>query len=253
MEDRDRVDILAAREDERVFENLVAKYKTFILYQAFRAVRHFVTTGDDEWSVALGAFSEAVTSWDSEKGPFRPFAALVIRRRLADYIQTEARHSPEISVEPQLLSGEYEDEDDASGARIRSTVYEVSGYADEGSTPGYSAARDEIDAVRKLIEPYGFTFEDLVSCSPKADKTRKSCAAAIATLIISEELFGAMRRDRQLPMKQLTESSGVDRRIIERHRRYIIAAAEIMKGDYPLIGSYLEAVKEYIEGMRESE
>ena len=252
MEDRDREAIVAAREDERVFEELVGKYKTFILYQAFRAVRHFVTTSDDEWSVALVAFSEAVEAWDSERGPFRPFASLVIRRRLADYIQAEARHSAEISVEPLLLSGEYEDEDDASGARIRSTVYEVSGYADEGSTPGYSAARDEIDAVRKLIEPYGFSFEDLVSCSPKAEKTKKSCAVVIGTLVASEALFESMRRDRLLPMKQLVDASKIDRRIIERHRRYIIASAEILKGDYPLIGSYLGAVREYVKGMQES-
>ncbi len=253
MEDREREAVTAAREDDRVFEDLVRKHKTFILYQAFRAVRHFVTTSDDEWSVALGAFSEAVYAWDSEKGPFKPFASLVIRRRLADYIQAEARHSAEISVEPLLLSGEYEDEDDASGARIRSTVYEVSGYADEGSTPGYSAVRDEIDAVRKLLEPYGFTFEDLVSCSPKAEKTKKSCAVVVGTLIMSDELFEAMRRDRLLPMKQLIEESGIDRRIIERHRRYIIAAAEILKGDNPLISSYLGAVREYVKRMQEKE
>ena len=39
--------------------------------------------------------------------------------------------------------------------------------------------------------------------------------------------------------KELCNGTGLQRKLIDRHRRYIIAAAEILKGDFPLLGDYL--------------
>ena len=231
----------AARDDPEQLEAFIEKHKQFILYQAFKTVHHFVSTSDDEWSIALIAFSEAVNTWEEEKGPFKPFASLVIRRRLLDYIQSEARHASEVSVEPYVFDGELndEEEEDNVNAQVRRSAYEFAGYADEESTPGSSTARDEIDAMQQTLKPYGFSFYDLTECSPKAEKTKRKCGEAVRVLVESEQLLTAMRRDRSLPLKQLCERSGVERKILERHRRYIIAAAEILSGEYPLLASYI--------------
>jgi len=37
--------------------------------------------------------------------------------------------------------------------------------------------------------------------------------------------------------------SGVPRKIIERHRKYIIAATEIVGGDYPHLSQYMSFIK----------
>ena len=237
-------EVAAAREDEQKLEKLIEKNKGFILYQAFKTVHHFVTTSDDEWSVALIAFSEAVNTWKEEKGPFRPFASLVIRRRLLDYLNSESRHAQEISVEPQAFSGEIDEDEDSINAQVRRSTPGFVGYADEESSPESSLAKDEIDAIQQLLREYGFSFMDLTECSPKAEKTRKKCADAVAAILKSEELISSMRRDRTLPQKQISEKSGVDRKILERHRKYIIAATEILHGDFPILASYISYIKE---------
>ncbi len=246
MEDWNR-EAKAARDDERALETFIEKSGQFILFQAFKAVHHFVSTSDDEWSVALIAFNEAIRTWDEEKGPFKPFASLVIKRRLVDHLQSEKRHAAEVSVEPYALNGDYEEDEDSVNSRVRQTTYEVAGYADEGSTPGTSATADEIEAVQQLLQPYGFSFYDLTACSPKAEKTKNSCAKAVRGILASEELAASMRKDRALPMKKLTELTGIDRKILERHRRYIIAAAEILSGDFPVMASYMKNITDPIE------
>ena len=41
-------------------------------------------------------------------------------------------------------------------------------------------------------------------------------------------------------IRELCDKSGLSRKLIDRHRRYIIAVAEILKGDYPLLGDYIK-------------
>ena len=104
--------------------------------------------------------------------------------------------------------------------------------------------REEISEMQEILHEYGFSFFDLAENSPKAGKTKKSCGRAIRTLIASAVLMAFMRLKRLLPIKELCEKSGVIRKIIERHRKYIIASAEILDGDFPTLASYLKSIKE---------
>ena len=98
--------------------------------------------------------------------------------------------------------------------------------------------------MQEILDEYGFSFLDLTECSPKAEKTKKSCGLAIRTLIASAVLMALMRLKRLLPIKELCEKSGVIRKILERHRKYIIASAEILDGDFPVLASYLRYIRE---------
>ena len=97
---------IAAKTDERILENFITENQRFILICAAKAARRFVTKSDDEWSAALLAFHEAVGAYDAGKGSFRSFAALIIRRRVTDFLRGEMRHSSEIPVEPYTMTGE---------------------------------------------------------------------------------------------------------------------------------------------------
>jgi len=63
-------------------------------------------------------------------------------------------------------------------------------------------------------------------------------------MIASAILMAKMRLKRLLPIKELSEESGIVRKILDRHRRYIIAGAEIMDGDFPILASYLKYIRE---------
>ena len=110
-----------------------------------------------------------------------------------------------------------------------------------------TAIRDEIEAVQQLLGRYGFSFFDLTECSPKAEKTKTVCAKAVVALLKNPELFRKMQEGRSLPMKELLKLTGLPKKVVERHRRYIIAAAEIMNGEYPLLKEYMEYIREALE------
>jgi len=240
--DRTDEQVFAAKSNPDRLNKLIEENSRFILGCASRTARRFVTRSDDEWSVALLAFSDAVRDYDGEKGGFRAFAALVIRRRLTDYRRSEARRLPELSVSPAALDGAGED-DEGEAAPLDLELARRTAEASALAQAESHSARDEIEAVQSLLAGYGFSFFDLADASPRAEKTRRSCAEAVKALLSDPELTRRMRETKTLPIREICDSGGVPRKILERHRRYIIAAAEILDGDYPVLAGYLSFIR----------
>ena len=109
------------------------------------------------------------------------------------------------------------------------------------------SAQEEIEAANTVFEKYGFAFYDLAASSPKSDKTRRSCAAAVGTLLHSPVLFASMQSAHSLPIKALAQQCGVSARTITRHRDYIVAAALLIDGDYPILCTYLQTMRKEAE------
>ena len=109
-----------------------------------------------------------------------------------------------------------------------------------------ATAADEIDAANRTFAPYGFSFYDLAACSPRTDKTRGSCARAAAALLASPLLLAELCHTHGLPVKALAKQSGVSSKLIERHRRYLIAAVLLLSGDYPMLSGYLQTLRKEI-------
>ena len=106
--------------------------------------------------------------------------------------------------------------------------------------------KDEIDKVQALLEPYGFSFFELAACSPKGAKAKGAVANSVAVLVENPAFFSMMRSNLELPMKELVKYSGAPRKIIEKHRKYIIAAAEILNGEFPELGEYFSYISKVI-------
>lgn len=216
-------------------EALIRKYKPFILKCASDCAKRYITDADDEWSIALQAFVEALEKYNREEGSFLSFAKLVIRRRLYDYFDANQKYGNEISVAPSLFSGE---EDEEAGSEVYLQVKKALTYERD------TTAADEIEAANGVFAQYGFSFFDLTTCSPKAEKTKEACAKAAAYLLKNPILLDELRKSRQLPMKIVEKNAGVPRKILERHRKYIIAVVELLSGEYPFLADYLQPVRE---------
>ena len=106
---------LRAQSDERAREELITRQEKNILRIASRAKHRFVTKSDDEWSIALFAFSRAIDTYRAEKGAFLPYAEKLIRNSLIDSGRAEARRAREISVPPDAFEGEGEEESPEDG------------------------------------------------------------------------------------------------------------------------------------------
>lgn len=236
--------VLAARNDMDFRNNFIENNRHFILTAAYKAVGHFVTINDDEYSIALIAFNEAIDSCDLEKGSFYSFAGMVIKRRLYDHIRSQSRFSQEIPIEPDAMTTE-PDEDSPSSAiytEVQKAQVRLSEYNTFGK-PESTPIKDEIESVQQVLAGYGISFFDLAECSPKAEKTKKACADAVNYMLAREDMIKKMRSSGNLPVKELKENADINRKILERHRKYLIAAVEILNGEYPLLAEYMSYIR----------
>ncbi len=229
--------VFEAKKSNAKFTELVEQNTDFILKTAGNACRHYVDTSSDEWSIALSAFYEAVMAYAQSKGSFYLFAQLVIKRRLTDYIRKQYRMKPEVSVPPEVFSGNAE-EDDTLGQAIQAEVLGQTIFEPQNNITL------EIEAIGAILKEYGFGFMDLTDCSPKVVKTKRSCAAVIRVMLAREDLIRHLREVKTLPIKILEKEYGLPRKILERHRKYIIAAIEILSGDYPYLAEYLKFISD---------
>lgn len=227
---------MAATSDERKREELIRGHEQTILRTASSACHRYVNKSDDEWSIALCAFSKAVDVYTAEKGDFLPFAQMLIKRDLIDYYRSQKNTLREVTVAPHVLEGGGEPEEDPSGAYL--AVVKNSREASDHSL------RDEIMAANEMLQDYGFRFFDLTECSPRQDKTRRECARAIRFMLTDSALLSSLEKSRKLPVKALAAASGVSRKTLDRYRKYIIMAVLILDGDYPQLAEYLKFVKE---------
>lgn len=219
---------------EEELNRLVLENNGFILRCATRTCKRFITESDDEYEIALVAFCEAVRDFKPESGAFNSFAALVIKRRLMDYFDAQTRRSREIAVGSAMTW-----EEESAGGVIAEVQQRL---AQEDQDPS-RAVKDEIAAIEAVLDGYGISFFDLAEDSPKAAKTRRHCARAVNWMLEVAERVVKMRLKRCLPVMAICRALELAKKIINRHKRYIIASTEILDGDYPQLSEYLDYIK----------
>ena len=228
--------VIKAQQDEQILSDLIQQNEIFIIKSASKFSRRFITKSDDGYSVAVIAFHEAVNNYALEKGGFYAFAELVIRRRIIDYIRKLEKHKPEIMVNPSLFDTEPEEE--SEDYTIQLAIAKQVQKVEENNL------KLEIDTVNVAFLDYGFSFFDLAECSPKAKKTKVSCAKAVSYILSQPLLLKEMDHTKQLPLKIIEKNTNLPRKILERHRKYIIAAVVILSGEYPNLAEYLHFIRE---------
>ncbi len=223
---------LAAAKTENGRSAFITRNENFIIGCASRFTGRFITKSDDEWSIALIAFSNAMDTYDAARGSFQSYARLLIERRLTDYIRSQSRFSNEQSTEPYVFEGGVDDESESSAYQLH--IVRATSTSDE------NPIRDEIVALNAILASYGISFTDLAKCSPKAAKTKEACFSAVSFIGGDPELMARMRDTKLFPLKIISEGAKIPRKILERHRKYIIAAAEILHNDFPLLQEYIK-------------
>ncbi len=227
---------VSAKNSEDALNQLVMENNSFILRCASKTCKRFITESDDEYEVALVAFCEAVHTFNPGTGQFTAFAALVIRRRLMDYFDSQSRRSREIAVGNAMTWENSEDQPTGVISEVQQKIVQE-------SEPGAHTIKDEIEALGAVLNDYGFSFFDLAEASPKAEKTKHCCARAVNWMLAVVDRILNMRKTHSLPVAAIVKALEIARKIIERHRRYIIAATEILDGDYPYLAEYMDYIK----------
>jgi len=211
---------LAQQGNHLAREELIRKFTPFILTVVSRLSGRFVRLGeDDEASIGLMAFNEAIDSYDPQKGiSFLTLAETVIRRRIIDYFRQEERYKQHFASQNTGISSTNED---------HLWAWELMGR------------REEIIRYQEELASYGISFADLVQNCPRHQDARQralACARAIANNLL---LRRYLEEKKELPLKVLTQELKISRKTLERHRKYIIALAIIIMGDYEYLKEYI--------------
>ncbi len=210
----------------------LSEERVHILRLAAVILKHRVTESDDEWSIALIAVSDAIDHYNEEKGDFWAFAAVVVRNRLFDYLRREKRIADrENPVAPEAFSGGASDDNVLDAARLSVAKMSTPSEVD-------SDLKQELLAIKDELKEYDITLGSLAEVSPKSDKTRRDCGLAIAAMFLPPPLVEFLTQKKKLPLSEIEKRSKVKRKLLDRYRKYIVAATLICDGDYPKLREY---------------
>ena len=221
-----------AKNNDDAIDALIADYLPYIKSEASKVIGHTVTEQDDEFSIALIGFHDAIKSYSETRGAFLKYASVVIRRRLIDHYRKEKRHTEQISADKPISYG--------SEVAVRDTIQND---LDEYSIIDIrDATRQEIIELTQQLQSFGLSLVDIVDNCPKQDRTLASCHKALVYARSNPELITTMKRTKKLPLASLTLGSGVERKTLERHRKYLMALLLIYSNGYEIIRDHLKQV-----------
>ena len=78
--------------DSKLRNDIIHSYKPFIAKTASTVCNRYITESDDEFSIGMIAFNEAIDKYSSEKGSsLIAFAEIIIKRRVIDYLRSQSK------------------------------------------------------------------------------------------------------------------------------------------------------------------
>lgn len=218
------------KNDEYSINKFIEEYRPFIASCVEKVVGRYVIYGeDDELSIGLIAFSEAIKSFDSSRGNFLSFAQNVIKRRIIDYYRKENKYNNTVFLWQQFNEEDEEDFDQTSDKAFDKYL--------EGEASQYR--RLEIEQLKEELKEWGISFFELPDVSPKHKRTRRTYSEIIKFLLSNPDLLSQIREKKALPTTQIQKALKIPRKKIDRGRKYILAAIIICTGDYEFIKDYV--------------
>ena len=224
--------VYEAKTDSQKADDFIRSYIPFIRSEASKAVARQCTEHDDEYSIAMMGFYEAIMSYERFRGTFLPYASTVIKSRLIDYNRKESRHKNNFSL--------YQETSETDERELIETIPDKTDNFEE--LVDRQATQQEIQELSMVMKDFGISFSDVADNCPKQERTLKSCGDAIRYAANNKELLDLLLRTKKLPMAELVAGSGAERKTLERHRKYILAMLLVQTNGYEMIRGHIKSV-----------
>ncbi len=224
LEDR----ISAAKNNLKEKDLLIREFMPFIIKVTYeRTGKSARVEIEDEVSVAMSGFEEAIDKYNIDKGKFLSFARFVITFRLTDYFRKEHRGPHIVKIDFDLRNNDVEwaDINEAVDKYMRSQENEL--------------RQEEITRFKEDLVVWNISLADLVKHSPGQKRTRERYQSIAEWIVNNGEIYEAFVRTKRLPIKKIQEIMFLPRKNIEPGRIYIIGLVIILKGEYSLIRQYI--------------
>ena len=215
--------VINAKNDSSAADALIADYMPFIRSETAKYLKRQPEPEDDELSIAMFAFYEAVCS----------YAALQIRSRLIDYYRREKKNSGQISL--QTAVG-----DDDSQTELMDTLADPHDeYAEQEVR---EATQEEIRELSAQMTDFGVSMTDIAENAPKQNRTLAICQKAVYYARKHPEILEEFLRTKRVPLARLAEGAEVERKPLERHRKYLVAVLLICTNGYEILRGHIMQV-----------
>lgn len=194
-------------------EALVEDYIPFIVKTISSITKRYVSMeNDDEFSIGLSAFYEAICKYESNKGDFLSFAQLVIKSRLLNYLSSENKHAILDSLDAQ------------ESFYLEQLKVE---YLDT-SLDQTNAIADEIHLLNTLLQDFKFDLNTLSTEAPKHQKTRNNAIEISEKVSQDRPLVDWMYLKKRLPITQIALKYQVTQKILKGSKKFIITVTIIL-------------------------
>lgn len=215
--------VINVRNDNDKAGRLISEFKPFIASVAQKKVGRFLEYGvDDELSVGLIAFKEAMDSYDKNKGKFLSFAKLVISMRLIDYYRKQKRETT-LSLDDEQSTTDAIDVKSMDSYRI-----------DEENEKRVL----EIIEYRAELEKWGISLEDLAKVSPRKESLREHYKKVARVIVKNSDILNILLQTKRLPIKEIEEIIPIHRKKLERGRIYIIAVVLALVSNFSYLNIF---------------
>ena len=102
-----------------------------------------------------------------------------------------------------------------------------------------TAARQEIAHFALGLSEFGLSLTDIADNCPKQARTLSACHRALDYARGNPELLEQTVRTKKLPITSLAAGAGVERKTLERHRKYMMALLLAYTNGFEIIRGHL--------------
>ena len=196
--------VQAARTDPEAADALIRQYMGFIRAETAKFIKRAPIDGqDEELSIAMLAFYEAILGYEQNRGAFLSYASRGIRNRMIDHYRKEKKHAKVISLHAPLQD---EDDDISKLDRLEDPKNEIE------ASHRRAAAREEIEEFERQLGEFGITFSEVADNCPRQGRTLASCQKVLAAAKLHPEIFDILLESKNSRSHLWRKNQGLTKR-----------------------------------------
>lgn len=223
-------EVLEVKKGSMDINIFIEKYQPFIFSTIKELKGRYIDESDELSTVGMLAFKEAVDSFDPAKGNFYSFAKKVIKLRLIDhYRKNKKRKDNVISI---LEDREYKNK--------LSKIEQEKAFDQYLIEEETKLRREEIKEYVQELKEYDINLKELEKLSPRKKKLKEMYYNSADYIAEDEDLYKNFIESHRLPAKELSENLKINRKQLDRGRKYIISLVILKKGNYEMLAEYIK-------------
>ena len=153
-----------------------------------------------------------------------------IKNRLIDNYRKERRNKGQISL----------DVSDDDKPDLKDTIRDEHDKYQENELR--EATQQEINELSAQMQDFGVSMTEVAENSPRQRRTLEICQKAVQYARNNPEILEDFLRTKRVPLAKIADGANVERKSLERHRRYLVAVLLICTNGYEIMRGHIMQV-----------